>query len=135
MKSSLWGITGVIISVVFLYLIWLLFFYITPYVMGINNWILAIILYIIIAPIFIFIITNIGVWLSIPIVFFSSKTNIFFKIIISLLSLFCLISIILMPFQFDMKYTFLKILLSIYLIGISLGVLSPIILNIWNKNE
>lgn len=135
MKSSLWGITGVIISVVFLYLIWLLFFYITPYVMGINNWILAIILYVIIAPIFIFIITNIGVWLSIPIVFFSSKTNIFFKIIISLLSLFCLISIILMPFQLDMKYTFLKILLSIYLIGISLGVLSPIILNIWNKNE
>ena len=135
MKSSLWGITGIIISAIFLYLIWLLFFYVTPYVMGINSWILAIILYFVIAPIFIFLISNIGLGLSIPIMFFSSKTNTFFKIIFTILSLFCLISIILMPFQLDMKYTFLKILLSVYLIGVSLGILSPIILNIWNKNE
>ena len=103
--------------------------------MGINSWILAIILYFVIAPIFIFLISNIGLGLSIPIMFFSSKTNTFFKIIFTILSLFCLISIILMPFQLDMKYTFLKILLSVYLIGVSLGILSPIILNIWNKNE
>ena len=135
MKSSLWGISGIVVSAVFLYLIWLLFFYVTPYVMGINSWILAIILYFVFAPIFIFLISNIGFWLSIPIVFFSSKTNTFFKIIITILSLFCLISIILMPFQLDVKYTFLKILLSVYLIGVSLGILSAIILNIWNKND
>ena len=135
MKSSLWGIAGIVVSAIFLYLIWLLLFFVTPYVMGINSWILAIILYLVVAPIFIFLITNIGFLLSIPIVFFSSKTNIFFKIIITILSLFCFISIILMPFQLDMKYTFLKIILSVYVIGISIGILSPIILGVWNKNE
>lgn len=135
MKSSLWGIAGIVVSAIFLYLIWLLLFFVTPYVMGINSWILAIILYLVVAPIFIFLISNIGFLLSIPIVFFSSKTNIFFKIIITILSLFCFISIILMPFQLEMKYTFLKILLSVYVIGISIGILSPIIINIWNKND
>ena len=135
MKSSLWGIAGIVVSAIFLYLIWLLLFFVTPYVMGINSWILAIILYLVVAPIFIFLITNIGFLLSIPIVFFSSKTNIFFKIIITILSLFCFISIILMPFQLDMKYTFLKIILSVYVIGISIGILSPIILGVWNKIE
>ena len=135
MKSSLWGIAGIVVSAIFLYLIWLLLFFVTPYVMGINSWILAIILYLVVAPIFIFLISNIGFLLSIPIVFFSSKTNIFFKILITILSLFCFISIILMPFQLEMKYTFLKILLSVYVIGISIGILSPIIINIWNKND
>lgn len=135
MKSSLWGIAGIVVSAIFLYLIWLLLFFVTPYVMGINSWILVLILYLVVAPIFIFLITNIGFLLSIPIVFFSSKTNIFFKIIITILSLFCFISIILMPFQLEMKYTFLKILLSVYVIGISIGILFPIILGVWNKIE
>lgn len=125
MKKIL-GILGVMVyGVISNWLIWLFFWWITPYVMS-ASW-LMMILYILIDVCFIsFVVSFIAGMLSVPTVILT-KDNTAAKVVYTLISLFWGYSSCALPFHLNMEFGTRQWILAIFLVLTALGTFATLI--------
>lgn len=122
MKNLLFGISGTLVALVCAYIIWMLFYFVAPYYMAINSWMILLTL----SSIALMIIGGLASIISIPCTYFAYKTNMFFKVIMVLVVALFSYSCVMLPWGLDMTYRFIKVILAISFDSMVLFTMCPL---------